>query len=88
MKLTDADKKLFISWGHPERDLPQLKMALQSQYTRYKLDDQPIPRETAIEVLGRENYLSGISRSAFHGTAARETKDGKIVFFDSLRLFK
>lgn len=88
MKLTNADKKLLISWGHPERDLLQLEMALHERHTKYTLDGQPIPRATAIAALGREKFLSGISRSAFHGTAARETADGKIVLFDSSRLIK
>ena len=42
-----------------------------------------------IEILGREAYLSGTSRSAFHWSCVRETdKIGVLIYFDSSRLFK
>ena len=88
MKLSDADKNLLLNWGHPAGDFPQIEKALQTQFTKYSLDSQPISHATAIAVLGREKFLSGISRSAFHGTAARETDGGESVLFDSSRLFK
>ena len=86
--LSQADKALLLSWGHPESDFAQIEQAMQKSKTTYKMDCKPISREKAIEVLGREAYLSGISRSAFHFTAARQTQDGKVVLFDSSKLFR
>ena len=46
-----------------------------------------ITRDEAVTRLGRLDYLSGIARSAFHFTAMRITEDGKVILFDSSRLF-
>ena len=50
-------------------------------------DGAPITRDEAVTRLGRLDYLSGIARSAFHFTAMRITEDGKVILFDSSRLF-
>lgn len=91
MKLTVEDKKLLAQWGHPEKDFHQIEEAMQKSKTKYKLGSTPISCEKAIDLLGRERYLSGIARSAFHFSAAREVPNsmsGEIVYFDSSRLFK
>ena len=91
MKLTVSDKKLLTNWGHPERDFAQIEEAMQKSKTKYKLGSRHVSREKAIQLLGREIYLSGISRSAFHFTAAREVPNstsGEVVYFDSAALFK
>ena len=88
MKLSSVDKTLLLRWGYQAADFPQIEAAMQARNTKYTLDGQMISRATAIAVLGRMQFLASISRSAFHATAARETKDGKIVLFDSSRLFK
>lgn len=62
--------------------------AMHKRYTTYELDGEAISREQAIAILGRETYLSGISRSAFHYTTARKTDDGRTVYFDSTKLFR
>lgn len=88
MKLTAADKKMLLEWGHPERDLAQIEEACKRSKTTYKMGGIFISREEAISLLGREQYLSGISRSAFHYTASRQTEDGKFILFDSSKLFR
>lgn len=91
MKLTDADKKLLICWGHTEKDFRQIEEAFQKNKTKYKLGSVRISRDEAIRILGRRQYLSGISRSAFHYTAAREvpmSMSGEVVYFDSSALFR
>jgi hypothetical protein len=88
VKLTPEDRELLLSWGHDEKDIQQIEEATHSNKTSYDLDGTPIGREEAIRLLGRKEYLSGISRSAFHGTSVRWTDDGKEVFFDSSRLFR
>lgn len=88
MKLTNQDKMLLRGMGHDDKDFPQIEEAMRKYYTTYDLDGETISREQAIALLGREAYLSGISRSAFHYTAARSTDDGRVVGFDSSKLFK
>lgn len=76
------------------KDYAQLERA--ADITTYELCDadgvnsiQPLTREEAIEKLGREVWLSGIVRSAFHWTAMRQTKDKQgYVFFNSKKLFQ
>lgn len=88
MKLTKEDKRLLQSWGVEERNFAQIEEALNATKTKYELNGKPISRERAIELLGRKDYLSGIVRSAFHYTAARETQTGETVLFDSYNLFR
>lgn len=86
--MTKADKELLTKWGHKDGDFPQIERAFDTRMTTYQMEGKPITREKAIELLGREKYLSGISRSAFHFSAARKTDNGCPVFFDSSNLFK
>lgn len=88
MRLTDQDKMWLRDIGHDEKDFSQIEDAMHKRYTTYELDGEAISREQAIDILGRETYLSGISRSAFHYTAARKTDDGRTVYFDSTKLFR
>jgi len=88
MKLNKKDKELLSSWGYPEKDFKQIEEA--TKKTKYKLlkeNDEEISQIEAIEILGREIYLNGICRSAFHWSAVREN-NGQSVYFDSSRLFK
>ena len=87
MRLTKADKALLRSWGRSDLDITQIEAATHSRDTIYHLDGLRVCRDYAIQVLGREEYLNGLSRSAFHATAERTTLDGAhTVFFDSYPL--
>lgn len=88
MKLSDSDKALLNGWGFAKEDIKQIEDALKKCNTKYKFRGQRITRETAISLLGREVFLSGISRSAFHFSASRETPSGEFVYFDSSAFFK
>ena len=88
MKLNNDDKIWLLELNHTEEDFWQIEQALNVNITKYKIDGIPISRNEAIRRLGRKQFISGISRSAFHYSAARETADGKVVLFDSSRLFK
>lgn len=88
MKLTKEDREWLMSLGHSECDLPQIEDALHAGRTTYSLDGRPISRAQTVQLLGRESYLAGISRSAFHYTAAQPTETGETVYFDSYRLLK
>lgn len=77
----------FTKIGHPKKEMKQLwsaicdvKLTLINTQTK-KEERTTIDR--AIEVLGEENFLSGISRCAFHASSYRENADGKFaVYFD------
>jgi len=88
MKLGKEEKELLKSLGCEDQDFPQIEEALSGNMTTYKLGNKRINRERAIELLGKRVFLSGIARSAFHWSAARETADGRIVLFNSSNLFK
>ena len=88
MKLGKEEKELLRSLDCQERDFAQIERALRVSMTTYKLGNKRISRERAIELLGKRVFLSGVARSAFHGTATRETADGKIVVFNSFNLFR
>lgn len=88
MKLTNFDKEVLHDWGYDDSDISQIERAIQIRYTTYELEGVSISRSKAIELLGRETFLSGISRSAFHCTASRQTESGDIILFDSSKLFQ
>ena len=88
MELAKEDRAFLASLGYEERDLPQIEDALHASRTTYSLDGEPITRAQALHLLGRESYLAGISRSAFHFTAVQSTENGKTVGFDSYKLFQ
>lgn len=88
MKLTSEDKKLLTEWGYLEEDFNQIERATAATKTTYESNRNKITRDETISILGREDYLSGIARSAFHFSACRESKEGQKVYFDSSKLFK
>lgn len=72
-----------------KEDKEQIKRALKC--TKYRLcgdyTTTKISRKEAIEILGKELFVSGLERSAFHWTALRTNGD-KSILFDSSDLFK
>lgn len=85
--LTKTDKELLLDAGHKEEDLDQIQQAADKRKTTYTIDGKDATREEVIKLLGREKYLHGLSRSAFHYTASQK-QDGKEVEFDSSKLFE
>lgn len=86
MKLTSKDKELLTKWGYRKEDFNQIERA--TTKTEYEINNERISLTEALNILGREAYLSGIARSAFHWTAYRENEKGQGVLFDSSKLFK
>lgn len=86
MILTNEDKQYLMDCGYEKEDFNQIARAISK--TSYEYQGEEISAQKVIEVVGRENFLSGIARSAFHFTASREDKDGNYVHFDSTSLFK
>lgn len=93
LKLSEQDKAMLTEMGCSEDDFEQIEDSMKSRNTQYEVyirnnDSIPIARKTAIRILGRRTWLSGLARSAFHSTAVRETEDGHKVFFDSSQMHK
>lgn len=88
MKLTDKDKELLSGWGFPDEDFLQIEEAMKETIIVYEMNNKPITRATAIRILGRETYLSGICRSAFHWSSYRNNEKGQGVYFNSSKLFQ
>ena len=91
LKIYGGDEKIL------EEDLPQIEQAADvTTYTfgknRDGSDERTITRLGAIRKIGRQAWISGLSRSAFHWTALRyvdESDESKgFVCFDSRNLFK
>lgn len=87
MKITKEEKMYLERCGYSKKDLAQIREATRRDKTTYEMDGNLISREEAIARLGRLVYLSGVARSAFHFTAMRIAEDGKVIRFDSSRLF-
>jgi len=86
MKLTNGDKKVLKENGFKDEDMNQIERA--TIKTVYEMNGEKISQKKALEILGRKEYLSGISRSAFHWSAGRDNEKGETVSFDSSKLFK
>lgn len=76
--LTQQDCYQLIDWGHTPDDIPQIDRGVREcvykEYNPEKYGDyreHRISRKKAIDVLGREKFLSGISRAAFHMSCER-----------------
>ena len=90
-KLSEEDKKILREWGYMEEDMEQIERGISK--TQYFLENQTtgksekITPEQARNILGTEQFLSGLSRSCFHYNSGRESEDGQYISFDSSRLF-
>lgn len=68
------------SWGHDRKEYKQIEVC--ANICIYTDDnDHTMSYKDAIEILGRERFLSGISRAAFHWSSYRKVDD-EGVFFD------
>jgi hypothetical protein len=81
-KAHGEDKSSFRQINEAMR---RTKHTLITPYTRKK-----IKKDEAMRILGEDEYLSGIQRSAFHGTATRKVmgQPFQMVLFDSSALWK
>ena len=97
-KLTPEDIALLKEWGEKDNDcIKQVERVASKKWTKYELIDynkkirKKISREEAIEILGREEWLSGLHRSAFHCSACRyqggDCEGSICVLFDSYDFF-
>lgn len=83
--LTINDVKFLSELGYKKFDeIVQIQNAI--LLSNYELNDKKISVSKAIEILGREEFLGSVSRSAFHWTSGN-SKNGNHVHFDSSILF-
>lgn len=87
--LTEEDKKILLDGGVPESELDQIEW--EANVCQYTLENKTqtigkINREDAIKLLGRERWLWGIHRTAFHWSTSHEClkyKKNQYVCFES-----
>lgn len=95
--LTEKDIEILKEWEVPEEDIEQMDRFYSKTYYYYVepvksiFDDikydydkkKRITAEKAREILGDEDFLSGLNRSTFHWTSERTNNNGERVCFDS-----
>lgn len=95
-RLTKRDKSYLLGVGYLESDLFWIEKDV-NETMRYKHShrngkEEAITRERAIELVGKQAWLSGVARACFHASSARETKgspSGKAcVYFDNHESFR
>ena len=87
MRLLKSDKEYFKKCGYLDRDILQIENAIKVMiYTNE--EGKRVSRKYVLENMDRKTWLSGIGRASFHWTAARDTYDKKIIFFDASKLFE
>lgn len=92
-ELKERSAAYFLRIGHPKEDFDQLWRAIhQAKLTLRNVKtgkERVIAIDRAIEVLGEEEFLSGISRCAFHASAIRYDAENKhSVSFDLYHWWK
>lgn len=73
--LSPSDKLTLLSWGHPIEDFEQIEDATNVGKFRNATAKRNITWQTARKKLGDHEFLSGISRAAFHWDCVRYTED-------------
>lgn len=90
--MTKYQEDYFKAHGEDEKSFRQLNEAMRR--TKYTLitpyTSKKIKKDEAMRILGEDEYLSGIQRSAFHGTATRKVmgQPFQMVSFDSWALWR
>jgi hypothetical protein len=90
--ITREDSKYLHHIGHNTSEVKQIDECI--PYTKFVLTEQGkkprrITSSKAIEVLGRTEFLNGMSRCAFHVTTSRSSNDCRYrVEFDTAEYFE
>lgn len=85
--LKKTDIPILINMGCSEEEIEQINNAVYlTDYTYtdynnlYYFGRQNISAKRAREILGDEEFLSGLARSSFHYSASRETENARVEF--------
>lgn len=86
--LKKTDVKQLKEWGYSLQDIMQIDDVV--DYTLFETSRKKrIDEFIARRMLGTYNFLSGLSRAAFHWSAERDCANGKgTVSFDCSAYFK
>lgn len=86
--LKETDIKQLKEWGYSLQDIMQIDDVV--DYTLFETSRKKrIDEFIARRMLGTYNFLSGLSRAAFHWSAERDCANGKgTVSFDCSAYFK
>jgi hypothetical protein len=94
-ELTAKDKSLLKEWGYLDEDMAQIEEGANVGRITFtykgRTYEHEITPQRAIRIIGREQFLSGLSRSAFHWSAIRYRNDNDkngYVYFDMHKLFE
>lgn len=94
-KLTKKDKEYLIECGYSTDDFQQIEEFGQNRDMRYYRSfnhtdegEIRISRVKAIELVGREQFISGLARATFHSTAYRPLNDNEGVSFNARIIWK
>ena len=86
-QLTDDDVAILKKNGYLKKDI--LEIEKWYLHLNYEIVDatkrssyKHISLEKILPLIDRKEWLSGISRAVFHGTASRQLKDGTEVIFE------
>lgn len=88
MRLTLNDQTYLLSLGFNAKDIAKIGYAM--HLTKFWHGDKKISKKKAVELVGREAFLSGIAESTLYETALREPLDQadiNMVLFDSSALW-
>lgn len=86
MILSKKDKEQLLNWGHNLEDIPVIENAINNGMEFITLfpngeNRNHITAEGAKRLLGTKEFLSGVSRSAFHSSAIREHNKKQVYFY-------
>ena len=86
--LKDNDVSLLKGWGYDMKEIYQIDKIF--EYTTFETSrGKKVNAKTARRMLGTEQFISGLSRAAFHWDSLRECANGKgSVSFDCRKWYK
>lgn len=94
MHLTNKQKDYYRSLGWDNDDIAQFQGM--GKYCKLTLCEEPsgkkirrITQKEAIEILGKDTFMSGMERACFHWNCSRSNEqDNLSVTFDNSSMFK
>lgn len=84
IKLNPKDKKYLSEIGYLDEDIPQIsRTVFVFEYWPKKKAGYSIDAATAIRLVGRKSFISGIGRATFHWNAVSTNEHAtKIVYIE------
>lgn len=80
--LNNKDVQVLTEWGHSTQEIHQIDECISSVEFEYCDTDRRVSMKSVLKGMDRTEFLSGMSRAAFHWTSVRRMKNGREVLFD------